>query len=108
MHIDPTDPIRGVPEPTSATGKASPPPDVSRDALLGSGVPAEVVDAVWRQEGGGPRVYSNRSRAIEEALEEKLSRMERRRLAEECARLDPDEERALAEEGLQDAAWPGY
>lgn len=54
------------------------------------------------------RVYSNRSRAIEEALEEKLSRLERRRLAEECARLDPDEERALAEEGLQDAAWPDY
>lgn len=55
-------------------------------------------------------VYPNRSQAIESAVAEKLARLERRRLAEECAKLNPDDERALAEEGLgEDAdAWPEY
>ena len=55
-------------------------------------------------------VFSNRSQAIQEAVEEKLARMERSRLARECAKLDPTFERALAEEGLaEDAtAWPDY
>jgi metal-responsive CopG/Arc/MetJ family transcriptional regulator len=54
--------------------------------------------------------YSNRSQAIEAAVAEQLSRFKRTRLAEACARLDPAEERALAEEGLAGdaAAWPGY
>lgn len=32
------------------------------------------------------------------------------RLAEECAKLDPDEERTIAEEGLEGdvEGWPGY
>jgi metal-responsive CopG/Arc/MetJ family transcriptional regulator len=54
--------------------------------------------------------FANRSQAIEIAVEEKLARLERRRLAEECAKLNPDEERALADLGL-DAdvkAWPEY
>lgn len=37
---------------------------------------------------------------IEAAVAEKLARVKRRRLANECAQLDPAEERALAEEGL--------
>lgn len=55
-------------------------------------------------------VFSNRSQAIQEAVEEKLARMERSRLARECAKLDPTFEKALAEEGLsEDAAeWPEY
>lgn len=55
-------------------------------------------------------VFSNRSQAIQEAVEEKLARMDRSRLARECAKLDPTFERALAEEGLsEDAAeWPEY
>ena len=55
-------------------------------------------------------VYPNRSQAIEIAVAEKLARLERRRLAEECAKLNPEDERALAEEGLgEDAdAWPEY
>jgi Arc/MetJ-type ribon-helix-helix transcriptional regulator len=55
-------------------------------------------------------VFSNRSQAIQEAVEEKLARMERSRLARECAKLDPLFEKALAEEGLsEDAAeWPEY
>lgn len=56
------------------------------------------------------RVYPNRSRAIQEAVEEKLERLERSRLAVECAKLDPNFEKALAEEGLSEdlAAWPEY
>ena len=55
-------------------------------------------------------VFSNRSKAIQEAMQEKLERMERNRLAEECAKLDPAFERALADEGLSDelAEWPTY
>ena len=54
--------------------------------------------------------YPNRSQAIEAAGAEKLARLEHRRLAEECAKLNPVDERALAEEGLgEDAdAWPEY
>jgi hypothetical protein len=41
---------------------------------------------------------------------EKLERLEHRRLAAECAKLDPVSEQALAEEGLGGdlAAWPAY
>jgi metal-responsive CopG/Arc/MetJ family transcriptional regulator len=46
------------------------------------------------------RVFANRGQAIEMALYEKIDRIEHRRLAEECAKLDPDEERQLAEEGM--------
>jgi metal-responsive CopG/Arc/MetJ family transcriptional regulator len=54
------------------------------------------------------QVFPNRSRAIQEAVEEKLERLERSRLAAECAKLDPAFEKALAEEGLSEAAWPEY
>jgi metal-responsive CopG/Arc/MetJ family transcriptional regulator len=55
-------------------------------------------------------VFSNRSQAIQEDVEEKLARMERSRLAREGAKLDPTFEKALAEEGMtEDAAeWPEY
>jgi len=54
--------------------------------------------------------YPSRSQAIEAAVAEQLGRIEGRRLAEECAKLDADAERAMAEEGFgQDAAaWPDY
>lgn len=54
--------------------------------------------------------YPNRSQAIEAAVSEQLDRLEHRRLAEECAKLDPAAERAMADEGLvADAgAWPEY
>ena len=56
------------------------------------------------------RVFPSRSRAIQEAVEEKLNRIDRTRLAEECAKLDPAEERAMAEEGLAAdlKEWPEY
>ncbi len=54
--------------------------------------------------------FPNRSQAIQEAVEEKISRLDRSRLARECAKLDPATEKALAEEGLSDdmAKWPEY
>lgn len=56
------------------------------------------------------RVFPNRSRAIQEAVAEKLARIDRSRLALECAKLDPDFEKALAEEGLGQEleSWPEY
>ena len=56
------------------------------------------------------RVFPNRSQAIEEAVTEKLARLEKSRLAQECAKLDPGFEKALAEEGLSEdlAEWPEY
>jgi len=56
------------------------------------------------------QVFPNRSQAIQEAVEEKLSRLDRSRLARECAKLDPAFEKSLAEEGLSEelAEWPEY
>lgn len=63
------------------------------------------VDALVRQHR-----FPNRSQAIEAAVAEQLLRLRRTRLAEACARLNPAEERALAEEGLGSdlADWPEY
>jgi metal-responsive CopG/Arc/MetJ family transcriptional regulator len=54
--------------------------------------------------------FSNRSRAIQEALSDKLDRVERSRLARECAKLEPTTEKALAEEGMSEDSkgWPEY
>jgi Arc/MetJ-type ribon-helix-helix transcriptional regulator len=53
------------------------------------------------------RQFANRSPAIESAVAEKLGRLARTRLARECAKLDPQEEKALAEEGLVGAPTRG-
>lgn len=55
-------------------------------------------------------LFPSRSRIIEEALQEKLTRMTHNRLARECAKLDPDFEKALAEEGVGEelSEWPEY
>lgn len=45
--------------------------------------------------------YPNRSRAVQAAVANLLALRTRRRLAEECANLDPEEEVALAEIGLR-------
>lgn len=56
------------------------------------------------------KVFPNRSKAIQEAIQEKLSRVNRSRLARECSKLDPKFERALAEEGITRdiGEWPEY
>jgi metal-responsive CopG/Arc/MetJ family transcriptional regulator len=56
------------------------------------------------------KLYPSRSRAIQEAVQEKIERLNRNRLARESAKLDPLFEQALAEEGLSEDLdeWPGY
>ncbi|MBE0645001.1 MAG: CopG family transcriptional regulator [Bacteroidetes bacterium] len=54
--------------------------------------------------------FPSRSQAVEAAIEEKLARLDRTRLARECSKLDPEFEKALAEEGmgLELEEWPEY
>ena len=54
--------------------------------------------------------FRNRSQAVEMALADKLHRLARTRLARESAKLNPREEKRLAEDGLTDAleSWPEY
>jgi metal-responsive CopG/Arc/MetJ family transcriptional regulator len=56
------------------------------------------------------RVFPNRSRAIQDAVEEKLRKLERNRLSRECSKLDPAVERTMAEEGMGEELeqWPEY
>ena len=56
------------------------------------------------------RMFPNRSRVIEQAVEEKLARMNRNRLARECSKLDSGFEKAMAEEGMEKelCEWPEY
>jgi metal-responsive CopG/Arc/MetJ family transcriptional regulator len=55
-------------------------------------------------------VFPNRSRAIQEAVSEKLIRLAKSRLAKECAKLDPMFEQRMAEEGgvSELEEWPEY
>lgn len=63
------------------------------------------LDSVVKEAG-----FPSRSQAVEAAIEEKLERLERTRLARECAKLDATFEKSLAEEGLTEdlAKWPAY
>ena len=49
--------------------------------------------------------YPSRSQAIQAAVREKVERWSHTRLAEEVAKLNPKEERALAEETFAGEAW---
>ncbi len=73
---------------------------VSLDAAL-----LERLDLLVRE-----KRFTSRSQAIEAALQEKLERLTRARLARECSKLDPRQEAAWADEGLSDeaVAWPEY
>jgi hypothetical protein len=44
-------------------------------------------------------VFRSRSLAFETAVQDRIAKLRRSRLALECAKLDPAEEQALAEEG---------
>ncbi len=46
--------------------------------------------------------FMNRSQAIQEAVKEKLQRLRKNRLAEECSKLDPSFEKAITEEGISE------
>ena len=56
------------------------------------------------------KCFPNRSKAIQEAVAEKLTRLEKSRLAQECAKLDPYFEQSLAEECFSSELeeWPKY
>lgn len=56
------------------------------------------------------KTFLNRSQAIEAALVDKLDLLDRVRLARECGKLDPVEEKKLAEEGFAEdlTRWPEY
>jgi metal-responsive CopG/Arc/MetJ family transcriptional regulator len=55
-------------------------------------------------------VFSNRSQAVQCAVVEKISRLNKGRLARECAKLVPEDEQAVAEEGMAGEIdqWPPY
>lgn len=46
------------------------------------------------------RSFRNRSQVVQEAASKKISRMDKRALARECAKLDQKSEQAMADEGL--------
>jgi len=56
------------------------------------------------------RMFPSRSRAIQESVREKLERLNYSQLAQECTKLNPVHEQALAEEGLGEdlPEWPEY
>ena len=55
-------------------------------------------------------VFPSRSQAVQAAVEEKIARLQKTRLARECAKLDPEQEQALADAGLaaEVGQWPPY
>ena len=55
-------------------------------------------------------VFPNRSQAIQTAIDEKLARLDKSRLARECAKANPAQEKAAAEEGMswELGEWPEY
>lgn len=56
------------------------------------------------------KIFPSRSNAIQQAVAEKLMRIEKSRLARECAKLNPEFEQSLAEEGFSAELeeWPEY
>ncbi len=49
------------------------------------------------------QIFSSRDDAIEQAIAEKIDRVKRTRLAEECAKLDPAFERSMAGNGRSES-----
>jgi metal-responsive CopG/Arc/MetJ family transcriptional regulator len=63
------------------------------------------LDRLVRQHG-----FPSRSWIIQQAVEDKVARIESNRLARECAKLDRHLEQAIAEEGMGEEmeSWPAY
>jgi metal-responsive CopG/Arc/MetJ family transcriptional regulator len=55
-------------------------------------------------------LFPNRSKAIQQAVVEKLNRIDKSRLSQECAKLDPEFEQSFSEEGFTKELeeWPAY
>jgi Arc/MetJ-type ribon-helix-helix transcriptional regulator len=75
---------------------------------IGITIQGHLLDRIDRLVKAG--VFPNRSKALQEAVEEKLARFDRGRLARECAKLDKKTERSIAEESLfgEMSEWPEY
>jgi Arc/MetJ-type ribon-helix-helix transcriptional regulator len=58
----------------------------------------------WVHEGK----YPNRSRAVQAAIHLLSDGEKRTRPAREMSKLDPGEEKRMAEEGHGDASWPAF
>ena len=56
------------------------------------------------------KIFPNRSKAFQDAVKEKIDKLEKSRLAEECAKLDPVSEQSMADEGIGEdfKEWPEY
>ncbi len=56
------------------------------------------------------KVFASRSQALQVAIQEKIARLNKTRLLQESAKLDPLAEQAWADEGLaaELATWPEY
>lgn len=56
------------------------------------------------------KIFPSRSRAIQEAVQDKIMKISKSRLAKESAKLNPEEEIQIAEEGIDYEAdeWPEY
>ena len=77
-------------------------------AKIAISLDSSLVDRLDRLVNKG--VFPSRSRAIQDAVRERLDRISRDRLARECAKLDREFEASLAEEGmaLEAEQWPNY
>jgi Arc/MetJ-type ribon-helix-helix transcriptional regulator len=75
---------------------------------IGITIQGHLLDRIDRLVKAG--VFPNRSKALQEAVQEKLARFDRGRLARECAKLDKKTERSIAEESLfgEMSEWPEY
>jgi metal-responsive CopG/Arc/MetJ family transcriptional regulator len=56
------------------------------------------------------RKFASRSRAVQDAIREKLARIDRKRFARECRKLDPEFEQQMAEQDFAAGveSWPEY
>ncbi len=56
------------------------------------------------------KVFPTRNEAIQEAVRDKLRHLDSASVEEESAKLDPEEEKAMAEEGMSEElkGWPEY
>lgn len=54
--------------------------------------------------------FPNRSKAIQDAVKEKVEKLEKNSLYRECKKLNPTFEKALGEEGMAEELmqWPEY
>ena len=77
-------------------------------AKIAISLDAEIVEQIdrWVRE----KKYPNRSKAIQDAVKERMARWRKTRLIEETAKLNPAEEKALAEESVaaENEGWPEY